>query len=80
MDVTNHSREMLSFRLRGGKADSLEPGETRDIDIDPDSAQNRARATTGLITVAGGRQEPTRPKAPARQRRSAAVVSEEKGE
>lgn len=55
--ITNNTREVMDFNVPGNPKDgvphteSLAPGETRDVDVDTESAQFRGRVLAGAITV-----------------------------
>ncbi len=57
MKITNNTRETMSFVLNGKAkdgnppTDSIEPGETKDLDVDPESAQVKGRIFAGAVTV-----------------------------
>ena len=66
--VTNLSRAGMDFvvGIKGGEpvTEHIKSGETRDIDIDPESAQVKGRLAAGTISV--GRVTPSKvqPRAP----------------
>jgi len=55
--ITNNTRETMSFTVAGNpkdghpQTDSVEPGETKDLDVDLESAQVKGRILAGAITV-----------------------------
>lgn len=57
MKITNNTRETMSFTLNGkakdgnSPTDSIEPGETKDLDVDAESAQVKGRIFAGAISV-----------------------------
>ena len=57
MKITNNTRETLSFNLKGKARDgnpltgSVAPGETADLDVDPEDAQVKGRIFAGAISV-----------------------------
>jgi len=58
--ITNNTRGPLSFRVQGKAKDgvppteSVEAGETKDIDVDTESARYKGHVLSGAISVPGG--------------------------
>ena len=79
--ITNLTRDTMNFvtGVKDGAAltESLKPGETGDINVDPADAQLQGRLLSGAIAIEGGAAVPT--KAPARptavDRRTASTLS-----
>lgn len=65
--VQNHERSpTYNFPKKGGKPGetvSVAPGETADIDVDPDDPQFVAATTFGMLTVVSGAATQKEPKA-----------------
>lgn len=57
MKITNHTREPLSFVVRGKAKDgvpptgTIAPGATEDLDVDPNDAQLQGRILAGAVSV-----------------------------
>jgi len=52
-EITNNTNEEMSFRV-GKKLDSIPAKESKNLDVDMESAQVKGRIIAGAITVKGG--------------------------
>ena len=51
-EITNNTNEEMSFRV-GKKLDSIPARESKDLDVDMESAQVKGRLIAGAISVKG---------------------------
>jgi hypothetical protein len=51
-EITNNTNDEMSFRV-GKKTDSIPAKETKDLDVDMESAQVKGRIIAGAISVKG---------------------------
>jgi hypothetical protein len=67
--ITNNGREKLDFNVgvKDGQAvtDHIEPGETKDLEVDMESATIKGRIQAGLITVANSSRRAGKGESPA---------------